>query len=387
MSERPYVLLSVATSVDGYIDDASGTRLVLSNAVDLERVDALRASCDAILVGAGTLRRDNPRLTVKSPRLRAERAARGLAPQPLRVTVTASGDLDAGLKVWHQEGTTLVYCPPGVAPELRARLGGLAKLQALETVEVGTVLADLGQRGVRRLLVEGGATIHTWFLTADLVDELQLAIAPFFVGDPAAPRLVNPGRFPFDREHRMTLAGVRSVGDMAVLRYLAGDVGRTASASSSQEDLCWMERAIALASHCPPSARAYSVGAIIVDGQGNEMAHGYSREGDAQVHAEEAALAKLPVGDPRLPSATLYSTMEPCAERRSRPRSCVQLILSAGIRRVVFACREPALFVARPRGAEQLAAAGVSVIELPELARRANDPNRHLVDGPPAPGR
>ncbi len=383
---RPYVVLSAATSIDGYIDDASSTRLVLSNPADLDRVDALRAASDAILVGAGTLRRDDPHLLVRSAGLQAERAARGLAPQPLRVTVTASGDLDPGLRLWHQEGTTLVYCPEAIAPRVRARLGDLAEVRGLGTVAVGTVLGDLGHRGVRRLLVEGGTTIHTWFLTAGLVDELQLAIAPFFVGDATAPRLVNPARFPFDREHRMTLAEVRSVGDMALLRYLLTRARPTAGPPPRQEDLRWMERAIALASRCPPSPRAFSVGAIIVDREGNEIAHGYSRESDPHIHAEEAALAKLPAGDPRLPASTLYSTLEPCAERRSRPRSCVQLILAAGIRRVVFACREPALFVASPSGVEQLAAAGVSMIELPELAGRASEPNRHLLGQLPPGG-
>ncbi|MGW3810445.1 RibD family protein, partial [Micromonospora sp. NPDC005113] len=74
---RPYVLLSCATSIDGYIDDASDQRLLLSNADDLDRVDAVRASCDAILVGAGTVRRDDPRLLVRAAERRAERVAGG----------------------------------------------------------------------------------------------------------------------------------------------------------------------------------------------------------------------------------------------------------------------------------------------------------------------
>ncbi|MGH8574222.1 MAG: RibD family protein, partial [Gammaproteobacteria bacterium] len=66
MISRPYVLLSVAVSVDGYIDDATDTRLLLSNEADVDRVDEVRASCDAILVGANTIRRDDPRLLVRS---------------------------------------------------------------------------------------------------------------------------------------------------------------------------------------------------------------------------------------------------------------------------------------------------------------------------------
>src|SRR5271170_3456490 len=94
MAERPYVLLSVAMSVDGYIDDATDTRLILSNEADLDRVDEVRAGCDAILVGAGTIRRDNPALLVRSPARRSGRVARGLPASPARVTVTGRGDLD-----------------------------------------------------------------------------------------------------------------------------------------------------------------------------------------------------------------------------------------------------------------------------------------------------
>src|SRR5690242_6089257 len=92
--DRPYVLLSAAMSVDGHIDDGGPEPLVLSDAADLDRVDAVRAGVDAILVGATTLRRDDPRLLVRSEERRAARVAEGRAPDPLKVTLTGSGDLD-----------------------------------------------------------------------------------------------------------------------------------------------------------------------------------------------------------------------------------------------------------------------------------------------------
>ncbi|HEY7485283.1 MAG TPA: dihydrofolate reductase family protein [Streptosporangiaceae bacterium] len=220
MTARPYVLLSVATSVDGYIDDAGPERLVLSNEADLDRVDRVRAESDAILVGATTLRRDNPRLLVKSPVRRAERVASGRPPYPLKVTVTAGGDLDPELRFWHHGGDKLVYCPDPVVPKLRERLGDRAEIAGLGAdLDVGAIVGDLHRRGVGRLMVEGGGTLHTQFLTAGLADEIHLAIAPFFVGDAAAPRFVNPGVFPNGPGHRMTLAEVRTVGDVALLRY------------------------------------------------------------------------------------------------------------------------------------------------------------------------
>jgi diaminohydroxyphosphoribosylaminopyrimidine deaminase / 5-amino-6-(5-phosphoribosylamino)uracil reductase len=148
--------------------------------------------------------------------------------------------------------------------------------------------------------------------------------------------------------------------------------------TSRDDDRRWMELAIDLAHECPPSEAAYSVGAVIVDSGGKELSRGYSREGDPHEHAEESALGKLPPGDPRLDGATIYSTLEPCSQRRSRPLTCTQRILGTGIRRVVIAWLEPALFVADGQGRELLEAAGVAVAEMPELADRAKEPNGHL---------
>src|SRR5215208_2674885 len=94
MPDRPYTMLSCSVSLDGYLGDRS-PRLPLSNQADFDRVDEVRASCDAIMVGAVTVRTDNPRLLVRSQARREQRAARGLAPSPMKVTVTERADLDA----------------------------------------------------------------------------------------------------------------------------------------------------------------------------------------------------------------------------------------------------------------------------------------------------
>ncbi|WP_030768785.1 deaminase [Streptomyces sp. NRRL F-2664] len=145
------------------------------------------------------------------------------------------------------------------------------------------------------------------------------------------------------------------------------------------DDVTWMERAIELSRKCPPAEGAFSVGAIIVGADGEELANGYSRETDAHVHAEESALSKLPADDPRLAGATLYSTLEPCSERKSRPLTCTQLILHSPIRRVVIAWREPSLLVADCVGVETLRAGGLQVVELHDLAGRARSVNDHLL--------
>ncbi|WP_371779650.1 dCMP deaminase [Streptosporangium subroseum] len=140
----------------------------------------------------------------------------------------------------------------------------------------------------------------------------------------------------------------------------------------------WLRLACDLAGLCPPSETAFSVGAVVVGADGEELSRGYSRETDSHVHAEESALGKIPSDDPRLAGATVYSSLEPCSKRSSRPRTCTRLILDSGARRVVMAWREPALFV-DCHGAEELAAAGVTVLEIPELAELAREPNAHLL--------
>lgn len=146
------------------------------------------------------------------------------------------------------------------------------------------------------------------------------------------------------------------------------------------DDAGWMRVAVALARECPPSESAFSVGAVIVGVDGRELSRAFSRErGDPAVHAEEAALGKLADGDPRLTGATIYSTLEPCTQRTSRPRTCTDLIIAASLVRVVIAWREPALFVADCQGVELLTAAGLTVTELPQFAADAAAPNRHLV--------
>lgn len=225
MTGRPYVLLSCAMSIDGYIDDASTDRLLLSNDDDLDRIDAVRAGCDAILVGATTVRRDDPRLLIRSADRRADRVARGLPPSPVKVTVTGTGDLDPAARFFTLgDGPKLVYCPSPAVEKARERLGHRATVvDAGEQATPAAVLADLAGRGVRRVMVEGGGSVHGQFLTAGLADELHLVVAPFFVGDGRAPRFVSDGRFPWHPGRRARVLEVRRIGDVVLTRYALSD--------------------------------------------------------------------------------------------------------------------------------------------------------------------
>src|SRR5579859_882020 len=454
-------------SVDGHIDDASATRLILSSDEDLDRVDELRAACDAILVGAATIRRDDPRLLVRSASRRAERAASGLPESPAKVTVTMGGDLSPAAQFFTAGSSArLVYCARAGLALARARLSNVAEVvDAGDIPTPAFIVTDLARRGVTQVLLEGGGQLASAFLTAGLADELHLVIAPFFVGDEAAPRFAAPGGYPNDPAHRMKLAELRPLGDVVLLRYLlatrpvpaaavpeqsqrarssealadhirwlrqtiklledddspvpelpgqpaswptgpagdgftggagtphpdgpgeagyassavtpAGEPGESPVPGPVPVDIYWLRETIELAKRCPPSATAFSVGAAIVAVDGTLLAAGYSRERDLRDHAEEVALAKIRPGDPRLATATIYSSLEPCGVRASRPRPCADLIIAAGIPRVVYAWHEPPI-LAVGGGTEMLRAAGVTVIEAPELAPEARAVNAHL---------
>jgi len=221
VGERPYVLLSCGMSIDGYLNGASEQRLLLSNDADFDRVDAVRAECDAILVGAMTVRRDNPRLLVRSQARRDARTARGLRPSPIKVTVTEHAQLDPCADFFTSgDIEKIVYCASAAVADARARLGRVATIvDGGQPVDLCRMTEDLYARGVRRLMVEGGGTMHTQFLTAGLADELHLVVAPFFVGDSRARRFVSDGDFPWNPDRRATLADVQQIGDVVLLRY------------------------------------------------------------------------------------------------------------------------------------------------------------------------
>lgn len=220
--DRPYTIVSCAMSADGYIDDTGSAPLRLSNDADAEEVDQLRADCDAILVGAQTVRRDNPRLLVRSEDRRRHRLEQDKPENPVKVVLSQSGKLDPQAQFFTTgNAEKFLYTASGRSAAAR-RFTGIERTTVVDggdPIDPTVVLADLTRRGVGRLLVEGGSHIHTLFLTVGIVDELRLAIAPFFVGDPAAPRFVGSGTFPHTPTAPMRLVDTRALEDVAVLRY------------------------------------------------------------------------------------------------------------------------------------------------------------------------
>ena len=153
-------------------------------------------------------------------------------------------------------------------------------------------------------------------------------------------------------------------------------VNAAVGAARARDDLHWLQAAIESSRLSPPAPDHYAVGAVVVGADGRVLATGFTGETDPHHHAEEAALAKLEGVD--LNGAIIYSSLEPCTTRKSRPMSCARLIVAAGLRRVAFALREPAVF-ADGRGVEALLAAGVEVLEVPELGGQVIEINAHIL--------
>lgn len=212
------VHLSVCMSLDGHIDTDAGQRLVLSSEEDCRDMHAVRADCDAILVGAGTVRRDQPRLTVRYPDLLAARRERGMPDHPVKVVVTRGGhglEPDAGF--FQQGGRVIVLCAEPALPDLRTRLSSVAQVVGLEEESVPAILSRLSGLGIQRLMVEGGCQVLTQFLASGAFHRLRVAVAPFMLGRAGAPRLAGPGPFLHGPENRLRILSTRTLGNIAVI--------------------------------------------------------------------------------------------------------------------------------------------------------------------------
>ena len=215
-------IVSVAISLDGFIADDSARRLVLSSPEDFDAVCRLRAESDVILVGGETVRSDNPSLATRHAACFELRKQRGVAPHPMKATITGSGNLPADAKFFQDgDAQKLVFCGAAADPSLERRLGSLATVVRLagQDVTAGAIVADLARRGVSQLMVEGGARTIGLFFRAGVVDVLRLAVAPVICATRGRSR---PFTEPFaqwvDRRH-IRLEKTESLGDTAVMWY------------------------------------------------------------------------------------------------------------------------------------------------------------------------
>lgn len=222
MKEKPYVLVKCAMSLDGYIDDEYDERLILSNNEDFDRLDEERAKCDAIMVGAETIRKDNPRLSIKSDERRKYREKNNQLPDLIKVTLTKTGYLKKESNFFTcGNNEKIVYCSKDVVEKVNNELSNVATIVDSEynVIKFDFILDDLGKRGIKKLMVEGGGKVITDIIGNGLADEIQISVAPFFVGNNSAIRMLNEYNDKNTCKNRMILDMVEKIGDMALLTY------------------------------------------------------------------------------------------------------------------------------------------------------------------------
>ena len=191
---RPFVFINVAMTVDGKIDTFARRGAAISSLRDRERVDRLRAEAEAIMVGGRTLLAEDPKLTVKSESLRAQRVAQGLTPNPMKVGIVTKVNLQKDSK-FLQAGPArvVIFTTHQTSKEevafLRAQ-GVEVYIDNLARVDLKNALATLKELGIQRLMVEGGATLNFELLQLGLVDEVLAYVAPLIFGGASAPTMV-----------------------------------------------------------------------------------------------------------------------------------------------------------------------------------------------------
>jgi len=238
--ERPYVIVNMAMTADGKVDTVARRGARISTDADGDRVNALRAEVDAIMVGGRTLLAEDPRLTVRSAALVETRRREGRLPQPVRIGVVSTipdpdtgADLGPDSRFLHgAPAPVIVLTSERTQPAVRRRLvEARAEVVILgeRRVDLSAALGELGRRGIRRLLVEGGGTLVAELLRLGLVDEMQLFVGPLVFGGRDAPTPVEGPGFGSDSAVRLRPAGVVDLGpEGVVLRYtvVAGGLAR-----------------------------------------------------------------------------------------------------------------------------------------------------------------
>lgn len=216
------IVLSLAMSLDGFIGDDSAKRLVLSSPEDFHAMYRLRAESDAVLVGGETVRLDNPSLATRHPEFFELRRQRGVAPHPIKATITRTGKLPVDAKFFTEgDAQKLVYCGGQADQDLERRLEGRAMIRRFteESISAASVVADLHSRGVSQLMVEGGAGAIGLFLNAGLVDAIRLAVAPVICGSHGRARPFAATCPQWQDRSRVHPEKVETLGDTVVTWY------------------------------------------------------------------------------------------------------------------------------------------------------------------------
>lgn len=220
---RPFVYVNMAMTADGKITSAEREYPRFTSEVDRRGMDRLRAEADAVIVGAGTVRADDPTLQVRDPEMQAYRESLGKPAGLVQVVVSSRGDLDPDCGFFTREPSAgrIVATVDEIDPDRESTLAARSEVWKLGSrrVDLAALLERLGRRGVERALLEGGGELNWGFVERDLVDELYVTIAPALLGGRESPTLLEGRGFSMDAQRRLRLLEVRREGDELFCRY------------------------------------------------------------------------------------------------------------------------------------------------------------------------
>ena len=220
---RPFVFMNMASSADGKITSATREYPTFTSDHDKAHMDALRAQADAVLVGANTLRHDDPPLHIRTPEQRRERHLRGQEPHLIHVVVSASLSLDPNLGFFSNPNVRqrIVATTETSDPARREALSPHAAvwLCGAQRVDIPALLARLLAQGVQKLLVEGGGELNWDFIAAGAVDDIHITLCPTLIGGRNAPTLLEGTGFSMHTRPRLRLLEARPVGDEIFCHY------------------------------------------------------------------------------------------------------------------------------------------------------------------------
>ncbi|MEA1924886.1 MAG: dihydrofolate reductase family protein [Candidatus Altiarchaeota archaeon] len=220
--KKPFIFINSAMTVDGKISTLERRQVRISSQKDMEVVDKLRAGSDAVLVGMKTLLTDDPKLTVKSGRLREERLEMGLSENPMKVAVGRIDSVNLDSEFLNYGNAVKVFFASMHSDTLKIdELGNMAKVYVSADNEIDPffIAETLHDLGVRKLMIEGGAETNYCFLRAGLVDEMYVTVAPRIFGGKNAPTLVDGDGFMEDGVLKLKLFFVDRDCDELRLKY------------------------------------------------------------------------------------------------------------------------------------------------------------------------
>jgi len=220
---RPYVVVNIAMSADGKISTRERRQVRISGAQDFTRVDRLKAGCDAVMVGIGTVLADDPSLTIKSEECRKYRRKQGWDDHPVRIVVDSAGSIPPDASILHKgEGKRVV------AVSRRADAMKISLLEKKATVIIAgedevdlcTLMNELGAMGIHRVMVEGGGTLIAGLIEAGLVNEIYTFIGNIIIGGKDSPTFTDGEGFILESVFpRLTLLEARRIEQGILLHW------------------------------------------------------------------------------------------------------------------------------------------------------------------------